>query len=100
MHHNIPNYLEDIFQKDENIYNTRCYMKLQQPKFKTVTHGYHSIAYQGAKLWNVPPNNIKECKSYKGFKVLLSQWNHGVVLFVNAQIVFNVKWSIYKYSIM
>ena len=75
LHHNVPLYLNNMFSQDVVIHNTRCHMKVIQPTFNTMLHGYNSICYQGSKLWNAIPNNIKQCQSYKSFKYELSKWN-------------------------
>ncbi len=75
INNNVPTYLNDMFEVEENIHNTRCFMRIKQHQFKTIKHGFNSISYQGAKLWNMLPTVFKDCKSYIHFKHALSEWN-------------------------
>jgi hypothetical protein len=36
-------------------------------------HGISNIMFEGAQLYNNPPNNIKECNSFRVFKSRLKQ---------------------------
>ncbi len=74
LHRNVPSYLYDMCMLDDTVYETRMHCKIIQRKFKTITHGYKSFSYQGAKLWNLLPNNMKECTSFKMFKSLIMEW--------------------------
>ncbi len=42
-------YMESLFNKVDQFYNTRCVKPLKQPSFNTVTCGCNSFTYQGAK---------------------------------------------------
>lgn len=70
----VPMYLIDMYKKDESSRNTRCYVKLLQPKFKSFTHGFNSVGYQGSRIWNSLPNDIKESTTYNKFKSNISKW--------------------------
>ena len=70
----VPPYLTDSISLDTNRHTTRCLMKVKQPAFRTITHGRYSMSYYGPKLWNILPNNLKMCKSYKAFKMSLRGW--------------------------
>ncbi len=60
VNHVRPKYLQRMFQVKESTYNIRGEVMLNQPKFKTVKYGRESITYEGARLWNLLPNNFKE----------------------------------------
>ena len=53
-------YLNDLFNKKSSVYNLRDDDIFHQPEFNTITYGYRSFAYYGAKLWNTLPNEIKK----------------------------------------
>ena len=74
----VPLYLCNSFQLDNNMYNTRCFRKVKQPCFKTITHGRNAMLYQGAQMWNVLPNDFKMKDSYGSFKAALSKWKGNV----------------------
>ncbi len=67
INNNVPTYLNDMFEVEENIHNTRCFMRIKQHKFKTIKHGFNSISHQGAQLWNMLPTVFKDYKSYIHF---------------------------------
>ncbi len=48
---------------------------LVQPKFKTVTYGHNTIKYQGSKLWNNLPNDLKKMNSLLSFKCEIQKWS-------------------------
>ena len=74
LNENVPSYLYDMFSLDNNVYNTRCQLKVKQPAFNGLTHGYNSVSYQGSKLWNGLSNDFKSCETYKMFKYRMSKW--------------------------
>ena len=55
-------------------YAMRDPYKLELYKFKTVSYGYKSLKYAGAKLWNSLPVNFKESINVNSFKVNLLKW--------------------------
>ena len=56
------------------MYNMRDNNMLVQPRFRTTKHGYKSIAYQGAKMWNSLPCHIKVLDNHTSFKSELAKW--------------------------
>jgi len=70
-----PVYLQDMFKRKESVYSMRNSAMLTQPNFKTRKYGFSSIKYQGAKIWNGLPNEIKDANDMKTFKSLLMKWN-------------------------
>ena len=62
----LPIDLLDIFQCNENIYNTRNMMHggLKVPKIKTVSYGDRSLRYNVPTLWN----DLMKDKNFNTFK--------------------------------
>ena len=71
---NVPMYLKQMYIKDDIIHNTRCHIRLKQPKYNSFTYGYNSVGYQGSRIWNALPNDMKEAVSLSKFKTLISNW--------------------------
>ena len=67
----LPDYLCDLFKKKEQCYDMRDNNKLIQRKFKSITHGYKSFSYYGAKIWNDLSNDLKCSSTLMEFKVRL-----------------------------
>ena len=75
IYHNIgPNYLQNILEKSDNVYNTRNSKAICQPKVKYTKYGFNSFRYNGSQTWNNLPNNIKDVLSIKEFKTLINKW--------------------------
>ena len=70
-----PQFVSEIFHVSEHIYDTRGGVMLTQPKVNTSANGLNSLRYQGAKIWNSLPTELKECESEFEFKQLLQSWN-------------------------
>ncbi len=51
--------MKDVFIQKEVTYRLRDVNLLVQPKFITVSYGHNTIKYQGSKLWNNLPNDLK-----------------------------------------
>ena len=69
-----PEFLNDMFVQKERKYNLRDDHKVNLPPFNTMTYGYNSIKYQGAKLWNLLPADLKRSTDFKKFKNLIRTW--------------------------
>ncbi len=63
-----PLYMKDVFIQKDVTYGLRDVNLLVQPKFKNVTYGHNTIKYQGSKLWNNLPNDLKKMNSLSSFK--------------------------------
>ena len=67
-----PAYLNDLFCSSPVLYETCGGLKLVLPKVKTTGFGLNTFCYQGAKIWNAVPENIKDaecistCKEWSG----------------------------------
>jgi hypothetical protein len=70
-----PMYMKNLFIKKQTIYKLRDITPLVQPKFKTITYGHNTLKYQGSKLWNKLPNNIKDVDSVNDFKKEIQKWS-------------------------
>ena len=69
-----PLYLHNMFTVKESNYNFRNMLALEQPKYNTVKYGFNSVIYQGAKLWNMLGNEVKQVDTLKEFKWLIKSW--------------------------
>jgi hypothetical protein len=70
-----PPYLQDMFDRKESVYKMKNNIELVQPHFRTQKYGFNSIRYQGAKVWNTLPNNIKDASNLSVFKPLVKKWS-------------------------
>ena len=69
-----PDFLHDMFMTKEITYNLRDENKVHQPKYNSMTYGYNSLRYQGAKLWNLLPSDLKQVTNLNQFKTLIKAW--------------------------
>ena len=69
-----PNYISELFIKQNSHYNFRNQNTLKLPKVRTVKHGKNSFSYQGAFTWNSLPNNVRCAENYSTFKRLIKNW--------------------------
>ena len=75
IYHNIgPNYLQNILEKSDNVYNTRNSKAIWQPKVKYTKYSFNSFRYNSSQTWNNLPKNIKDALSIKEFKTLINKW--------------------------
>ena len=70
-----PAYLNDLFCPSPAPYETRGGLKLVQPKVKTTGFGLNTFCYQGAKIWNAVPENVKNAECISTCKELIAQWS-------------------------
>ena len=63
-----------MFTVKESNYNFRNILALEQPKYNTVKYGFNSVIYQGAKLWNMLGNEVKQVDTLNKFKWLIKSW--------------------------
>ena len=69
-----PSFLYELFTRNEVPYGLRDSNRLVIPKTRTVKFGQNSLRYQGAKIWNLLPNDIKEIGDLASFKYALDKW--------------------------
>ena len=74
LHNLSPPLPRNLFTKLFFMYDMRDNYMLVQPCFRTMKHGYKSIAYQGAKMWNSLPCHIKVLDNHTSFKSELTNW--------------------------
>ena len=65
-----------MFKRQITPYELRDSNKLQLPKFRTITYGFKTFSYIGAKLWNILPPHIKGATDVHEFKTLLRTWDN------------------------
>ena len=64
-------YLNDLLCPKELSYQLWDNNRLHQMKFNTITFGYRSFSYYGAKVWNTLPPEIKKMQSLSAIKISL-----------------------------
>ena len=69
-----PQFLQDLFVPKENHYDLRNGSQMIQPNVRTEKYGLNSFRYQGSKLWNSLPPDMKLAASASIFKNLLLKW--------------------------
>ena len=68
-----PSYMSDIFNLATEKYNLRCKHRLTIRKVQSVKHGYQTISFRAAIIWNNLPNKYKE-KTLSSFKSAIKQY--------------------------
>lgn len=63
-----PDYLCELFENKSIKYDMRDNNKIIQRKFKSISYGYNSFKYYGAKVWNELPTDVKCCTTLREFK--------------------------------
>jgi ribonuclease P/MRP protein subunit RPP40 len=74
IHNMSPSYIQELFHVNPTTYDLRASKLLLKPKCSSVTHGINSLSFQGAKLWNELPNDVKDAQNVLNFKTLIK--NH------------------------
>lgn len=69
-----PAFLGTVFTEKITPYGLRNDLGLVQPKVRTDKYGINSLRYEGARLWNSLPNNIKRAEDLSHFKDMVSKW--------------------------
>ncbi len=70
-----PEFMKEMFKVKETPYDLRDSNILVQPKFDKISYGKNTFQYYGSHIWNLLPNNIKECTTQETFKSLLEKWS-------------------------
>ena len=84
-----PDYLCNIFERQDNHYGTRNVNKLIQNRFKTYKYGYQSFKYIGSKVWNNIPSEIKNVESLREFKYNIKKWKSNCMYRVDNELVYS-----------
>ena len=74
MTHNSPTFIKNLFTMSDTPYDLRGGKSIIQPSVETTTFCLKSFRYEGAKLWNNLPSQMKCASSLKYFKVLVKEW--------------------------
>ena len=69
-----PQFVQDLFVPKESHYDLRNCSQMIQPKVRTEKYGLNSFRYQGSKLWNSLPPDMKLADYASIFKNLLWKW--------------------------
>jgi len=69
-----PSYMNSLFTISDSPYETRGGVKLVQSKVDTIRFGINSFSYQGAKIWNTLPSDVKDADSLHTAKGLIYKW--------------------------
>ena len=70
-----PSFLHDMFVANTAPYNLRESNKLSLPKVNTQKYGINSLKFQGAKIWNGLPEELKNSNDVNEFKSKLCMWS-------------------------
>ena len=70
-----PIFLKNIFAYQDQPYELRGGSKFIQPLVRTTSFGINSFRYEGTKIWNNLPEQIKNANDVKEFKQLIQQWS-------------------------
>ena len=69
-----PPFLHELFIPKQNQYELRNGGQMIQPKVRTEKYGRNSFRYQGSKIWNSLPPDMKTASCINQFKNMLLQW--------------------------
>ena len=67
--------MKDLFVPIQNNYILRGSQNLSAPGVHTAAYGLRSIQYEGARLWNRLPENLKTSDSIHAFRSMINTWN-------------------------
>ena len=70
-----PIFLKNMFAHQDQPYELRGGSKFIQPLVRTTSFGINSFRYEGTKIWNNLPQQIKNANDVKEFKQLIQQWS-------------------------
>ena len=69
-----PRFMSTIFPTSKNPYNMRSDQTFQTRNIKTVYKGTETLSFRGPKVWSMLPDNIKNSKTLKEFKIKIKTW--------------------------
>ncbi len=69
-----PNYIQELFEVKEIPYNLRGPTRTIIPKSNSTTHGLKTLKYEGNKMWNRLPVDIKASEILAIFKIKINKW--------------------------
>ena len=62
-----PEIMKEIFEIQNPAYHFRSQASHFKRNVKTIHYGIHSARYLGPKIWDMVPNNTKNCSSLNKF---------------------------------
>ena len=68
-----PQFLHEWFIPKQNHHDMRNWGQMIQPKIRTEKYGLNSFRYQGSKIWNSLPSDMKAVPCINQFKNMLLQ---------------------------
>ena len=71
-----PIFMKDYFLQKTTTHNLRIQNPLLIPKVETTTYGIKSLSFQGPKIWNSLPDEIKTAQNAEQLKNLIKIWFH------------------------
>ena len=69
-----PPYMQELFERSSSSCSTRRPYDLMVPRVNQSSFGSRSIKFEGARLWNHLPQNIKSVENLSTFKQLIKNW--------------------------
>ena len=66
--------MKDIFEIVEGPYALRNELKLKLRKVHSVKYGIETASFVGARVWNILPSDLKECKSLELSLSKIKNW--------------------------
>ena len=70
-----PPLMNNIFKlREENPYNLRHLSEFSRPMINSVYHGTESISFLGPKIWDIPPEKLKNTETLEIFKKEIKIW--------------------------
>ena len=70
-----PSYIQSLFVMNQYRYSSRQPLRLHLPRVNQSTYDLNSFRYEGAKLWNSLPQDIKSSENLTTFKGLIKTWS-------------------------
>ena len=70
-----PKYMWELFERNSSSYSTRRLNDFKIPRVNQTSYGSRSTRFEGARLWNHLPENIKSSENMYICKKLVKNWN-------------------------
>ena len=69
-----PPYMQELFERSSSSYSTGRPYDLMVPRVNQTSFGSRSIKFEGSRLWNHLPQNIRSADNLSNFKQLIKNW--------------------------
>ena len=66
--------MQDLFHIKIREHNYRNALKIELPRFNTITYGKSTLHFNGAKLYNSLGNEFKNARTFTEFNAKLKTW--------------------------